>query len=310
MEKLWSILYHFGTNMWNEIGNSTGGGTPGSPILLFNHDLFRELAVYGRQKGANAILLDIGEGLKYESHPEIAVDGAWSREKLENEIAWLKQIGYEVIPKLNFSACHDAWLGDYSRMVSSPIYYKVVEDLIAEVCDIFKPKYFHLGMDEEKEEMQKNLYYSVVRHGELWWHDLYHMIDCTEKYNARPWIWCDRVWNYPEEFVEKCPKEVILSNWYYADGWGLTDEYAKVRLPKYAYLDEHGYEQVPAGSNYADDTNMLGTTKYCTEHISDKGLMGFMQTPWCRTIEKKRGYLFNSVNQLGDSREWFESRNK
>lgn len=32
--------------------------------------------------------------------------------------------------KLNFSAAHDQWLHDYSRMVSTPVYYKVCAEVI------------------------------------------------------------------------------------------------------------------------------------------------------------------------------------
>ena len=63
-----------------------------------------------------------------------------------------RQVSFELIPKLNFSACHDIWLKDYSRMLSTPIYYEVCRDVIQEVCEVFKPRYFHLGMDEEDEK--------------------------------------------------------------------------------------------------------------------------------------------------------------
>ena len=62
----------------------------------------------------------------------------------------LRALGIEPLPKLNFSTCHDAWLGPYSRMVSTPAYYDVCRDLIDEVAELFGgPRFFHLGMDEE-----------------------------------------------------------------------------------------------------------------------------------------------------------------
>ncbi|MBQ1229154.1 MAG: uracil permease, partial [Firmicutes bacterium] len=39
-------------------------------------------------------------------------------------------MGITIIPKLNFSTNHDVWLGEYSRMVSTSIYYGVCRDLI------------------------------------------------------------------------------------------------------------------------------------------------------------------------------------
>lgn len=61
---------------------------------------------------------------------------------MRKEVERLRAMGFEVIPKLNFSTSHDVWLGDYSRMISTPTYYRVCRDLIEEVAEVFKPKYF------------------------------------------------------------------------------------------------------------------------------------------------------------------------
>ena len=102
----------------------------------------------------------------------------------------MRELGLEPIPKLNFSAGHDPWLGQYSRMVSSDIYYGVCRDLIAEVAELFDtPRFFHLGMDEETAEIQRHNNLVVVRQHELWWHDMYFLFDEVERACARPWVW-------------------------------------------------------------------------------------------------------------------------
>ncbi len=318
MEKLWSILLHFGTNMWNEEGNNRlrehEPDAVASSTLRFSRPLFREIAEHGKKVGMNAIILDIGEALQYASHPELAVNGSWTREEMEAELVFLRGLGYEVIPKLNFSACHDVWLGDYSRMLSTPIYYQVCADLIKEVCDIFKPKYFHLGMDEETYGHQREYDYCVVRNRDLWWKDFYHLVDCVERENARPWIWSDYMWNHPETFLAKCPKSVIQSNWYYGLDFQKNGDDAKNILGCFEILDKHGFDQVPTGSNYGVPENMEGLTKFCADVISDERLMGFMQTPWVMTHEGNGGRgdnrtrILDSVDQLGRSRAWFENR--
>ena len=253
-EKIWSTLIHFGTNMWNEEGNTRGRenepGAVAASTLRFDYDMWRETLGQQKAVGVNMIILDIGEGLRYESHPELAVNGSWSREALEKEIAYAKSLGIELIPKLNFSACHDIWLGEYSRMLSTRIYYQVCADLIGEVCDIFKPRFFHLGMDEETEAHQRNYDYCVIRNHDLWWKDLYYLIDCTERGGARPWIWSDYMWDHREKFLEKMPRDVIQSNWYYSMGFGAdAGEWHKKVLECFDVLDRHGYDQVPTGSN-------------------------------------------------------------
>ena len=80
------------------------------------------------ERGYNMILIDLNEGVEYESRPEIAVKGAWSVEKLRSELSRLRKLGLEPIPKLNFSAMHDEWLGDYGRMLCTDEYYRACAD--------------------------------------------------------------------------------------------------------------------------------------------------------------------------------------
>src|SRR5690606_30581643 len=98
----------------------------------------------------NMAVIEVGNSIKLDSHPEIAIRDAWSTTRLRAELAKIRKLGIEPIPFLNFSATHDLWLKQYSRMLSTEEYYKVCSDVIKEVADLFdKPRFFHLGMDEE-----------------------------------------------------------------------------------------------------------------------------------------------------------------
>lgn len=312
-EKIWSTLIHFGTNMWNEEGNTRGRenepGAVASSTLRFSRKLWRDLLEHQQKAGVNMIILDLGEGLRYESHPELAVNGSWTREEMEAELAYARGMGFELIPKLNFSAGHDIWLKDYSRMLSTETYYRVCEDIIAEVCDIFKPRYFHLGMDEETYEHQRNYIYAAVRQYDLWWHDFYKLVESVERGGARPWVWSDYMWHHPDLFLQKMPRDVIQSNWYYEMGFGEdAGEWHKMVLGCFETLDRYGYDQVPTGSNYGTPENMEALTKYCTAHISDEHLLGFMQAPWVMTYESEhnRTRHWAAVDQLAASKKWYE----
>ena len=95
------------------------------------------------------VLIDLAEGLVYPSHPELAVKGSWSVERMRKELDRLRGMGLEPIPKLNFSTTHDLWLGEYHRMVSTKKYYEVCADLIRDVGEIFgTPRMIHIGFDE------------------------------------------------------------------------------------------------------------------------------------------------------------------
>ena len=122
---VWGLMMQLGHNMWAEMPLSTEGMTEEQKDRYardFNRTdqkLWDEVTARAAKSGVNLLLIDLGEGMVYPSHPELAVKGSWSPEKMKAELARLRRLGLEPIPKLNFSASHDAWLKDYSRMVSS-----------------------------------------------------------------------------------------------------------------------------------------------------------------------------------------------
>ncbi|MDA3926710.1 MAG: hypothetical protein PF904_18645 [Kiritimatiellae bacterium] len=142
---IWGNLLHLSYNMWEDWSAPGHETRYFHPELQFDEKLWDDMLAKCVSCGVNTIVLDVGDGVKYESHPEIAVENAWSTARLHSEVQRLHKLGIECIPKLNFSTGHDAWMGKYSRMVSTDIYYGVCKDLIVETCQIFnKPRFFHL----------------------------------------------------------------------------------------------------------------------------------------------------------------------
>ncbi len=264
------------------------------------------------EQGINTIVINLDDAVLWKTHPEIAVQHAWSPEYLRKKLAEIRALGIEPVPLLNFSSTHDAWLGEYSRMLSTKIYYNVCKDLIGEAIDIFdKPRFFHLGMDEETYKHQSKsthpFDYIVIRQNDLWWHDLYFYIDAVEEKGVRPWVWSDYQWNNPEEFYQKMPKSVVQSNWYYSPKFNpdtVTDGQRK-QIKAYAGLEREGYDQIPTASFHTNDRpkSIGNTVKYCSSHISDEHLMGFMQTFWMPTVEQNRTRILKGIDLIGEARE-------
>lgn len=251
--------------------------------LTFDETVWDILLKNMADVGMNMVVIDIGDGIQYESHPEIAVKNAWTPAKLKQELVKIRKLGLEPIPKLNFSAGHDAWLGIYSRMVSTDAYYAVCKDLIEEIIALFdKPRFFHIGMDEESAQYQIKRNYVVVRQNDLWWKDLYFLIGVIEKNASRPWMWSDYAWHNPEAFFRKMPKSVLQSNWYYGSGFDLNilTEPNKTYLKLYNDLEVYGYDQVPIGSNHLVAENFGSTVEYCKKVIDPSRLYGFMTASW------------------------------
>ncbi len=305
-----AFLLHLGHNMWCDwfpedidmkavMASVPNGRNPlPDTELRSKEDLWQKVTAYIAAKGMNMLVIDLGEGLVYPSHPELAIKGSWTPEKMRAEIARLNALGLEVIPKLNFSTTHNGWLKQYRRMLSTPTYYKVCEDLIADVAKIFdRPRFLHIGYDEETAKHQDNSGRCLmvsVRKGEFWMYDFLHIVRTVEKNGMRAWAWSDYGWDHPE-FYERCPKSVLMSNWYYDESYGGFDLATNKtsdhkRLKGFYDLDKAGFEQIPCGTNWtgwmrkrknvgADD--VIGKlVKLCRRDVSAASLKGFMMAPW------------------------------
>jgi len=181
-------------------------------------------------------------------------------------------------------------------MVSTPAYYQVCRNLIAEVCDLFdKPRLFHLGMDEEEQKHQRHFEYVVLRQYNLWWRDFNFFVEQVEAKGAKAWIWSDYVWEHPDMFYERMPKSILQSNWYYGDKFSPDVKEVKAYLD----LEDHKYDQVPTLSNWETPDNIHGTVDFCVKHIPAERLKGFFLAPWRPTLPEVRDTQMAAVEHFG-----------
>ena len=164
-DMMWGFLIHLSRHMWSD------GSTPSANWYLPSYtkengvdiEVWDETVAFLAERGFNTVLIDLGDAVQYESHPEIAAPDAWSKAFLRKKLNEIRALGMTPIPKLNFSTAHDTWLGEYGRMVATPTYRRVCTELIDEVCELFDhPALFHLGMDDETHKQQAD----HAKHGE------------------------------------------------------------------------------------------------------------------------------------------------
>ena len=311
---IWAALFHMGTNMWCDQVPTAWGPFKGEELNIinaadhvrFDEKVWRSLTDHMVEVGMNMVVIDLGEAIMYPSHPELAVKGSWDVDRFRKELARLRAMGLEPIPKLNFSTAHDVWLKKYERMVSTKQYYQVCSDVIRDVAEIFdRPRFMHLGYDEETAGHQSRYKYCVVRQGDLWWHDFLWFVRETEKTGMRPWIWSDYVWHHPDLFYSRMPKSVLQSNWYYGADFDLDALKAKGRDRHAAYvkayedLDKAGFDQIPTGSNWSCDTNFAGTVAHCRKVCSPDRLKGFLMAPWFFTLPNYEKKNLEAIDQVG-----------
>lgn len=313
-EKMWGILVHLSMNMW----------LPKKEGIMFDDDFWSYILEESSKTGINTIILDIGDGIQFASHPEIALKDAWSRGRVRKEIERCRKLGISLIPKLNFATPHDMWLGEYARMVSTTTYYKVCNDLIKEVYELFEhPEYIHIGMDEEDAKHVRNHQHAVYRQGDLFWHDLRFLVDCVRDTGAMPFMWgCPLYRRFDEYKKHFSPDECVLSPWAYnafkKEHWTPIEsredyvayynegEYAKLGI-KYVEEDpylvefrnitpkvcEGGYKLIPCASVFNRcDWNHMDLLEYFKELASDEQILGYISAPWCSTRPNETSKMF------------------
>ena len=293
---MWAYLAHFGVKMWERRLHYTE--------LKVDDSMWKSLTERAARIGVNVFVIDLGEGMVYPSHPELAVRGSWEPERMKEEIARLKKMGMMAVPKLNFSSSHDQWLGKWRPYLSTPEYFQVCAEVIRDVAEVFdESPLFHLGYDEETYFIQNvnKFEYKRLRSGNLWWHDFLWFVAEVEKYGMRPWIWSDMCWEHKDEFLARMPRTVLQSNWYYENEFALAKikEKHRAEVETYETLEKARYDQMPCGSTYSCRENFGKTIDHCRSVVKGDRLKGFFMAPWYyRTQEDKRGKIMESLDVM------------
>ena len=317
-EKIWAILVHLSMDMW--IGEQNA--LPLSEV--FDEDMWHDIIDEAEKCGMNAIVLDVGNGVRFASHPEIAKEDAYSSAWVKAEVKRCKEKGITLIPKLNFSTTHDFWLGEYARMISTSVYYKVAKDLIEEVYEMFeRPAHIHIGMDEESYQYLKKHSFVVYRQGDLYFKDLKYLCDCVNNLGAKPWIWSSPMYDHPEMFKKYIsPDEVIINPYNYNAlvpehytpiesraeyvTYYNEDKYKEMGIKfveedpylvnfrlKSLPMMEYGYKYVPCASVFNRcDYNTEDIMAYYKKYANDDQILGYITAPWVKTTKNERSLTY------------------
>lgn len=311
---IWVYLIHLSKHLWDDACSAPRGLYLDSDYTEANDtdvEVWDEVMQDLKKFQFNTLLIDVGDALQYETHPEVSAPDAWSKDFLKQKLAEIRTLGIEPIPKLNFSACHDTWLKQYGRMVSTPVYYAVCADLIREVCEVFGyPRLFHLGFDEESYEYQRINDIAVIRHEEMWGHDLNFLCRECEKHGARPWIWSDYIWHHKKFFEEKMSRSVLQSNWYYGRFFNPGDPKASQEAMNtvecYELLDKLGFEQIPTCSTYSYKRNSEQTVAFGRHRLDPARVKGYMTASWLHVKKEERYGLLRDAEKLYYARKkWY-----
>lgn len=270
--------------------------------MVCDREVWRKVTDFLPSCGINTILIDVEDGVIYDRHPELAIEGSWTKDELSAELDRLRSIGLTPIPKCNFSCGHNAWLKDYAYMVGTQTFNSVCKDIVEELIELFDtPSMFHLGLEEEDAGlMAENYPVTVIRSHEKKAADAIELFDVCRAHGVRPWIWAEannvQAFGGDEAFQKYVGKDVILSNWYY----GIL-RYEPDSREKYPFADycvkfgEWGYEQIPTGSTWSWHLNNKDIMRFCKNEVAPESIKGYMSASWMLPTQKKLYALLNDA---------------
>ena len=76
MGKIWGIFVFLSTNQYQSVSKN----------LTLEDDFWDYILDEAEKAKMNTIILDVGDGVVFNSHPEISLPDAWTRERVHNEI--------------------------------------------------------------------------------------------------------------------------------------------------------------------------------------------------------------------------------
>ena len=238
------------------------------------------------EAGLNLLLIDTKDGVRYESHPELARPYTQPMHVLRALVALAAEHGIDVAIKLNFSQSalhrHNDWFRPHNGLFDSAEYWKLGFEVIDELISVARPaRFFHIGMDEDHSRSYRQYIAAIgTLHAGL------------KKRDLRTVIWNDSACGWPAADIHKeksllaeelAPKDVIHVVWDYA---GADPKiFRRIRTRG---LDVWG---APGGTPELVG-KMRDTLRKC-------GGTGIVLTRWAPCIRKNRDLLLTQIRTLG-----------
>jgi len=184
--------------------------------VFFDKDTFEKIIDEAKGFGFDTVMLNLGEGIVYDSHPEIAIKGSMPKAEFKKYLDKIKALGMKIAPMLDFSAVRNAWMGEYCTTAGSLLYKDVCCDLLREVLELFEgPELCHLGFEAETYEKQSRNPVITKRRYETLYRDMNALFDICNEFGTRPIIWVD------EETVTELGGKVVKV---LVEGYSKTDD--------------------------------------------------------------------------------------
>lgn len=185
------------------------------------------------QHGYNAVMLYLEDAFRYERHPHIAREHAYSIEVMREVSALCRRQGMELIPCIP-SLGHCGYITrkpGYERLdegagsehhydtvsPSIPETYTVLRDLYEDWCRHLPGRYLHVGLDESPamgQHLLRTKGPDALDAAKLFATHCNRLNEIAGDLDRRMLMWGDMFYYFPEA-IEQLDRDIIVCDWYY-----------------------------------------------------------------------------------------------
>ena len=285
--------------------------------VYFDKNTFEKLIVAAKDYGFDTVMLNLGEGIVYDSHPEIAIKGSMPKAEFKTYLNKIRELGMKVAPMLDFSALRNAWTGEYCTTAGSLWYKDFCCDILTEILELFEnPEFCHLGFESEIMEKQENQAIMTRRNQEVLRRDMRALFDICDKFGTRPWIWIDehsiefiggRAADKEDIFKSFIPKNTILSYLYFPPIYPHYVEQGRVKeeMKMCDKICSWGYDVYPMCSTWFRHESSRDMINYHVKCVGLKSVKGWVCNPNAFTVDSKYYWILNDMFRFADAQKEF-----
>ena len=166
-EAIKAVLLHLGNNMWcdwfpPDIDLSKFEKGLPDTTLRCKGDLWRKVTDHAAAKELNMVVIDLGEGVVYPSHPELAIAGSWSVNKLRAELDRLRGriIGKDGRAREQIEDMADVEISVFGKtigLIGYPEQLKIARTAIDMLIEGVPHENVFAFLDKKKKESKQNM---------------------------------------------------------------------------------------------------------------------------------------------------------
>jgi hypothetical protein len=244
----------------------------------------------------NTLIIQIDDGVKFDTMKKIARADAWTKEEFSDVVRYAKENGLDVIPELKLLTHQEKLLNNkypqlmYNKVTYDPRKeetYQVVLPMVDEVISLIKPRAMHIGHDEVAGYNAKSRARWLgpdqkMLPPDLFLKDVLRLYSYFSGKGLETWMWGDMLIS-PAEFPDmpatqlhgidgyaairgRIPRDIVICDWHY---YG-----RQTRFPTLLAFKDAGHGVLGATFKNSE------TTRNFSRYAADVGAQGMIGTTW------------------------------